>query len=1349
MALVVWLAISSSGLPATAAPAVDDYSRMTSEVDRSAGADSSAPASVVVPPGYCYNWDLWPPPGQPVNDLHITLLGPSSISNEYLGLLNPWGPAIQMIDPATGALSLWYQGATVVNQLVHIGFCTDRPVFWTVPDQATGVQLPPHYWTFNGDPVSPIPMPGIGWWWRPWPRPWRLSFTNHGQGPLVIDQLQVAVVDDALALEQMTWDEVDAMGLPWDEPRPPRTIGASWAVDSFFDITYRIDFGQHAVARALVYDPANPSSPPLRLLSQGAFTPPPPPIYCYNWDFFNHTGVPVNDLHIALKGIRQLGDIYLGSLNPFGPPHPNSGYDPALDVYHLWFAGAVVQPGGVAHIGFCTDRPVVQIPGLGGLPPFYWTRDGQPIPNPAIPMPGFDWWWLADGAFQFGLSNDGAEPLEIVPGSMELAWLETPLELEEMEWDAADARFRPAFFDVFYDYAPILPGELRLSGRIRLRESPTLPSRSMTALMRFQVREPGGAAPATRVLAQAVPPPPPRYCYNWDFFNLTGQDANDLHIGLVGPTVLTNVYTGGLNPFGMPDGSSGLDPATGVYWLNFSGATVLPGGLAHIGFCSDRPVFRTQGPAGLPPFYWTWDGQPLPGGPPLPGFSWSWGTTQGSTSSFLRLGLSNDNPVPIEIVSLSLHSASAPLMLDELTSDRVASQPELWRVDGPMTLPPGMGSFFDVFTELSVDRATPLLARAVVHSVGDPANQVVLVSQGFPGPRPRPRYCYNWDFYNRTGQTANDLHLALRGPTVVSDVYMGWLNPFGAPDPQSGYHPELGLYLLWWSGADVPPGGLAHIGFCTDKPIVDFAWEPGLPGTPPLPPFRWTRDGVPIGDPIPVPGYDWWWMSDGSLEFGLSLAAGLPMDLEILSVEMARAPEAVSLENLTYDDLSLLIPPGDWYPMEPVAGTMLHAGETLFFQPPPEVCVGGVCLAGALAAAFQSSQPAQPLADDPLVVRFSAASTSDPSDVVRGAAQGITGPDLTVEKTIQSPQGRDTFYVGENVTFEIVVKNTGTTSLELLPLADTFDNTCLTYSAKQANPEESDFDNALGVIHWADLTWFSGGPLAPGGSMTTTVTFEVTGISASGVNTATVSGAQDANGDIAPDQSSTVSFTCMQPDNSIGGMIFLDDDGDGVHDPGETNGVAFVPVTLTNTATSASYSALSDIFGNYLVSSLPPGVYEVEAPATFSGLVRTTSSPQTVTLGVLLLSAGPQAAVLDVDFGYKPTTGVELASFTAERVAAGARLRWTTTSETAVNGFQLWRAGMASGVYKAVSPVIPAAGAPNGAAYEWVDQRAASGVNYWYKLRVLPDGVFVGPIESAAAPGTGGRGRLYLPVIVR
>src|SRR2546430_8639261 len=43
-------------------------------------------------------------------------------------------------------------------------------------------------------------------------------------------------------------------------------------------------------------------------------------LYCSNWDFVNNTGQDVNDLHVRLKSVRAVNDVYTGALNPFGAP---------------------------------------------------------------------------------------------------------------------------------------------------------------------------------------------------------------------------------------------------------------------------------------------------------------------------------------------------------------------------------------------------------------------------------------------------------------------------------------------------------------------------------------------------------------------------------------------------------------------------------------------------------------------------------------------------------------------------------------------------------------------------------------------------------------------------------------------------------------------------------------------------------------------------------------------------------------------------------------------------------------------------------------------------------------------
>lgn len=209
---------------------------------------------------------------------------------------------------------------------------------------------------------------------------------------------------------------------------------------------------------------------------------------------------------------------------------------------------------------------------------------------------------------------------------------------------------------------------------------------------------------------------------------------------------------------------------------------------------------------------------------------------------------------------------------------------------------------------------------------------------------------------------------------------------------------------------------------------------------------------------------------------------------------------------------------------------------------------------------------------------------------------------------------------------------------------------------------------------------------------------------------------------------------------TIGDFIFLDPNANGIQDPGETNGVPGVPITLTNLATGALYNTISDGSGAYTFT-VPPGSYAVSMPAALSGLVRTSPSPATATL-----SSGQSD--LTLDFGYISPTAVMLASFSAETTAGGVILRWSTSAERDQEGFIVWRAVGETGPYQAVSELILATNAPDGASYTWIDADAGAGA-FWYKLQSLPDGEFFGPIPTREDPGSGGRHRAFLPIIAR
>jgi len=157
-----------------------------------------------------------------------------------------------------------------------------------------------------------------------------------------------------------------------------------------------------------------------------------------------------------------------------------------------------------------------------------------------------------------------------------------------------------------------------------------------------------------------------------------------------------------------------------------------------------------------------------------------------------------------------------------------------------------------------------------------------------------------------------------------------------------------------------------------------------------------------------------------------------------------------------------------------------------------------------------------------------------------------------VDKSFRTPQDRNVLLVGETVSFDVVVANSGGSTIIQLPLTDYFDNTCLTYTPKSAQPPENSSSNSMGLIQWYDLTISNWMDLMPGQSFTTTIHFAVTGASSNGFNTAAVEGAIDQYGRTVPDGEDTVHFTCALP-ASIGDYVWNDADVDGLQDPDEGN----------------------------------------------------------------------------------------------------------------------------------------------------------------------------------------------------
>jgi len=226
-----------------------------------------------------------------------------------------------------------------------------------------------------------------------------------------------------------------------------------------------------------------------------------------------------------------------------------------------------------------------------------------------------------------------------------------------------------------------------------------------------------------------------RFCYNWDFYNNSQKDVNDLHVRLKGVTAVSEIYTGTLNPFDPPQGSGGYISASNVYSLNFSGAWVFDSDRVHIGLCTNAALLQldTQNP---PAFQWTLTGTAVPTLPLFTGLEWNW-----PSPAHLHLRVINGQPVSMTLLAANLLDADTGLALEDLVGDTVGTLPlALELLETPATIGPSADRVFDVnfvpHASPSPPDTAPLLATShsyvlevLMEPEDDPGNTVRLFSQ--------------------------------------------------------------------------------------------------------------------------------------------------------------------------------------------------------------------------------------------------------------------------------------------------------------------------------------------------------------------------------------------------------------------------------------------------------------------------------------------------------------------------------------------------------------------------------------------------------------------------------------------
>jgi uncharacterized repeat protein (TIGR01451 family)/fimbrial isopeptide formation D2 family protein len=147
------------------------------------------------------------------------------------------------------------------------------------------------------------------------------------------------------------------------------------------------------------------------------------------------------------------------------------------------------------------------------------------------------------------------------------------------------------------------------------------------------------------------------------------------------------------------------------------------------------------------------------------------------------------------------------------------------------------------------------------------------------------------------------------------------------------------------------------------------------------------------------------------------------------------------------------------------------------------------------------------------------------ADAASSASVRITNPAVAVTKSLHA--GQDTaVQAGQPVVFDIVVTNTGDTTLTTVPLTDTFDDASLAFTGASPAADTS----GLGSAHWNDL-----GVLAPGASASVTATFSAVSNPPGQVttDTATVPNATDMYGDHPADPNASASVKVTHPALSV------------------------------------------------------------------------------------------------------------------------------------------------------------------------------------------------------------------------
>lgn len=266
------------------------------------------------------------------------------------------------------------------------------------------------------------------------------------------------------------------------------------------------------------------------------------------------------------------------------------------------------------------------------------------------------------------------------------------------------------------------------------------------------------------------------------------------------------------------------------------------------------------------------------------------------------------------------------------------------------------------------------------------------------------------------------------------------------------------------------------------------------------------------------------------------------------------------------------------------------------------------------------------------------------------------------------------------------------------------------------------------------------GELPPGASGVITVSasvdsrVEIGDILSSEANISTTSRDFDSLNNI-----SSITLTAGSTSADIEGMVFVDNNGDGRQDSGESEGIPNVTLQLTSSTGQRIAEAVSFADGRYHFDEIDPGLYAVKV-ASSRGMASTSPSERS-----FALSAGDSAVV---DFGllaYTAVPGIEVVSFAGTVGAAQVRLSWNGLMHGigAAPAFHVERAeaDQLDWIRLTGEPVEPQNSSDGIASYALTDASVQSGRRYAYRIMV-DGGAPSDPIVVAVSAV-----RVFLPVV--